>query len=101
MFLVMGEAGMVDDVHGRREIVRRISHDCFNVQFFGRVDHGWPLVLGHPFTTRLTSWNLDRSVLNAPHDRGRGVTAKPFRVPRRSLLELCTVAQPHALATRL
>src|ERR1700730_820228 len=53
MFLVMGEAGIVDDVHGRREIVRRISHDCFNVQFVGRVDHGWLLVLGHPFTTDL------------------------------------------------
>jgi hypothetical protein len=34
MFLVMGEAGIANDVHGRREIVRRISHDCFSVQFF-------------------------------------------------------------------
>jgi hypothetical protein len=33
MFLVLGEAGIVDDVHGRRKMVRRISHDCFSVQF--------------------------------------------------------------------
>lgn len=48
-----------------------------------------------------TSSNLDRSVLNAPHDCDSGLTAETLQMPRGSLFELWTVAKPYALATRL
>src|SRR5437016_7312288 len=42
--------------------------------------------------------DLDRAVLDAAPDRDRGVSAEALGVPRPSLLELRTVAQPYALA---
>ena len=39
----------------------------------------------------------NRAVLDAPHDRHRGVTAEAFRVARSTLLEHRVVAEPRAL----
>ena len=47
------------------------------------------------------SRNVDRSVLNAPHDCDSGVTAEPFGMPRCALFELVTLAQPQPLAIDL